>query len=172
MHLGEERYRYDPSHYLLATVELPVVSQIAEASPERPSVPEPTTGPRFSTGCLRDAGGRHASPPKGPAAFLFPQILQIVFLHKIARILVYPQRPHHFEGCKPIRDMEHLVGRFILEDTLQGFPDIKIVFDNEHRFHRSKVFSLLGMTGHVLHVLLHQSLVFTKYALEFSRKKR
>src|SRR2546422_7844060 len=34
--LGESRYRYDPSHYLLATVELPRVSQVLEASPERP----------------------------------------------------------------------------------------------------------------------------------------
>jgi AraC-like DNA-binding protein len=34
--LGDNRYRYDPSHYLLATVELPRVSQVLEASPERP----------------------------------------------------------------------------------------------------------------------------------------
>lgn len=34
--LGESRYRYDPSQYLLATVELPRVSQILEASKERP----------------------------------------------------------------------------------------------------------------------------------------
>ena len=34
--LGNERYQYDPAHYLLYTAELPVVSQIIEASPERP----------------------------------------------------------------------------------------------------------------------------------------
>lgn len=34
--LGESRYQYDPSHYLLATVELPRVSQVLEASKERP----------------------------------------------------------------------------------------------------------------------------------------
>ncbi len=34
--LGDTRYRYDPAHYLLATAELPVVSQVIEASPERP----------------------------------------------------------------------------------------------------------------------------------------
>ena len=34
--LGDNRYRYDPAHYLLTTVELPVVSQVVEASPERP----------------------------------------------------------------------------------------------------------------------------------------
>lgn len=34
--LGEERYVYDPAHYLLTTVELPVVSQLLEASNEQP----------------------------------------------------------------------------------------------------------------------------------------
>jgi len=34
--LGEDRYQYDPAHYLLTTVELPVVSQILEASKEQP----------------------------------------------------------------------------------------------------------------------------------------
>jgi AraC-like DNA-binding protein len=34
--LGESRYHYDPSRYLLTTVELPRVSQVLEASRERP----------------------------------------------------------------------------------------------------------------------------------------
>ncbi|MFL5801163.1 MAG: AraC family transcriptional regulator N-terminal domain-containing protein [Roseiflexaceae bacterium] len=34
--LGEDRYQYDPAHYLLTTVELPVVSQVLEASREQP----------------------------------------------------------------------------------------------------------------------------------------
>jgi AraC-like DNA-binding protein len=34
--LGESRYQYDPAHYLLATVELPRVSQVLEASQKRP----------------------------------------------------------------------------------------------------------------------------------------
>jgi AraC-like DNA-binding protein len=34
--LGEGRYRYDPLHYLLVTVDLPSVAQVLEASKERP----------------------------------------------------------------------------------------------------------------------------------------
>jgi AraC-like DNA-binding protein len=34
--LGEDRYQYDPAHYLLTTVELPVVSRILEASQQQP----------------------------------------------------------------------------------------------------------------------------------------
>ena len=36
VYLGDLRYRYDPAHYLLATIELPIVSQIIVASPEQP----------------------------------------------------------------------------------------------------------------------------------------
>ncbi|WP_338113012.1 AraC family transcriptional regulator [Paenibacillus artemisiicola] len=34
--LAQERYRYDPAEYLVASVQLPVISQITEASPEAP----------------------------------------------------------------------------------------------------------------------------------------
>ena len=36
IYLGEDYFRYDPAHYLLATVELPIVIQISEASKEQP----------------------------------------------------------------------------------------------------------------------------------------
>jgi AraC-like DNA-binding protein len=34
--LGDNRYWYDPMHYLIATAELPIATQITEASKERP----------------------------------------------------------------------------------------------------------------------------------------
>jgi AraC-like DNA-binding protein len=34
--LGEEAFRYDPGHYLISTVDLPIVSQVVEASREQP----------------------------------------------------------------------------------------------------------------------------------------
>jgi AraC-like DNA-binding protein len=36
VYLGDDYYRYDPAHYLLATVELPIVIQLGEASKEQP----------------------------------------------------------------------------------------------------------------------------------------
>ena len=36
VYLGEDCFRYDEARYLLATVALPVVGQVVEASPERP----------------------------------------------------------------------------------------------------------------------------------------
>src|SRR5215211_2660526 len=34
--LGEERYRYDPAHYLITTAALPTATRVTEASEERP----------------------------------------------------------------------------------------------------------------------------------------
>jgi AraC-like DNA-binding protein len=34
--LGDDRYRYDPAHYLITTAALPITSRITEASEERP----------------------------------------------------------------------------------------------------------------------------------------
>ena len=34
--LGDKRYRYNPAHYLISTVALPISTRITEASPERP----------------------------------------------------------------------------------------------------------------------------------------
>src|SRR5829696_6934292 len=34
--LGDDRYRYDPAHYLITTASLPIASRITEASEERP----------------------------------------------------------------------------------------------------------------------------------------
>src|SRR2546427_4864883 len=63
--LGDSRYRYDPSHYLLASVELPHVSQVLEASKGRPYLslrldPAPT----LVGSVMLEAG--HAWP-RGPA---------------------------------------------------------------------------------------------------------
>ncbi|MEI8196633.1 MAG: AraC family transcriptional regulator, partial [Phycisphaerae bacterium] len=34
--LGADNFRYDPAHYLITTVELPLIGQVVEASPARP----------------------------------------------------------------------------------------------------------------------------------------
>lgn len=34
--LGEEKFRYDPGHYLISTVDLPIVSRVVESSEKKP----------------------------------------------------------------------------------------------------------------------------------------
>jgi len=64
--LGESRYRYDPLHYLLATVELPRISQVLDASKERPYLSlRLELTPALVGAVMADAG--LSSPPPGPA---------------------------------------------------------------------------------------------------------
>ncbi len=62
LYLGEERYRYDPYHYCLGTVELPVASQIIEASKERPYLSlRLELDPALVGSVMIDSG--HTAPP-------------------------------------------------------------------------------------------------------------
>lgn len=63
--LGESRYRYDPSHYLLVTVELPHVSQVLEASKEQPYLSlRLELAPTLVGSVILEAGhSSHSSPP-------------------------------------------------------------------------------------------------------------
>ena len=64
--LGESRYRYDPAHYLLATVELPSVGQVLDASKERPYLSlRLELAPTLVSSVMVEAG--LSSPPPGPA---------------------------------------------------------------------------------------------------------
>src|SRR5437773_7243367 len=60
--LGESRYRYGPSQYLLATVELPTIRRVLEASKERPYLSlRLELAPTLVGEVLLEAG--HTSPP-------------------------------------------------------------------------------------------------------------
>jgi AraC-like DNA-binding protein len=60
--LGDSRYRYDPSQYLLATVEMPRVSQVLGASKERPYLSlRLELAPTLVSSVMVEAG--HPSPP-------------------------------------------------------------------------------------------------------------
>src|SRR5438105_15353028 len=59
--LGESRYRYDPFHYFLVTVDLPNISQVLEASQERPYLSlRLSLAPALVGSVMLEAG--HASP--------------------------------------------------------------------------------------------------------------
>ena len=60
--LGDSRYRYDPYYYLLATVGLPSVSHVLEASPAHPYLSLRLELPPALVGAVMMESG-HASPP-------------------------------------------------------------------------------------------------------------
>ena len=64
--LGDSRYRYDPAHYLLASVELPTINRVLEASKERPYLSLRLELPPTLVGSVMVEAGhsRRSSPPR------------------------------------------------------------------------------------------------------------
>jgi AraC-like DNA-binding protein len=55
--LGPDRFRYDPAHYLISTMELPVAGEVVEASPERPYLSfRLVLDPSFVTSVMVESG--------------------------------------------------------------------------------------------------------------------
>ncbi len=64
--LGDSRYQYDPLHYLLVTLDLPMVSQVMEASRERPYLSfRLNLDPQLVSSVMAEAG--HSLSPRGAA---------------------------------------------------------------------------------------------------------
>src|SRR5437868_7997643 len=63
--LGDSRYRYDPAHYLLASVELPTISRVLEATRERPYLSLRLELPPNLVGSVMVEAG-HSSPSSPP----------------------------------------------------------------------------------------------------------
>jgi AraC-like DNA-binding protein len=91
--LGDDRYQYDPMHYLLVTAELPVVSQITEASPDRPYLSlsvklEPTLVSSVMVAAGGVAGSNHANVRAINVSVLDADLLDAVV--RLTRLLDTP----------------------------------------------------------------------------------
>jgi AraC-like DNA-binding protein len=112
--LGEHRYRYDSSHYLLTTVELPRVSQVLEASQERPHLSlrlslEPTLVSSVMLEAGYEQSRNHAEVRAIDVSFLDGNLLDAVV--RLVRLLEAPAEA-------PI--LQPLITREIIYRLLRG----------------------------------------------------
>lgn len=112
--LGDERYQYDPMHYLLVTAELPIVSQIIEASPEQPYLSlSLKLDPVVVSSVMVEAG--HISP-RGPADVRAINVspLNAPLLDAVVRLVRLVETPAEAPFLMP------LIVREIIYRLLQG----------------------------------------------------
>jgi AraC-like DNA-binding protein len=112
--LGESRYRYDPAHYLLATVELPVVAQVIEASAERPYLSlRLELDPALVSSVMVEAG--HLSPRNwGDVRAIDVSPLDASLLDAVVRLMRLLDSPGEVRVVRP------LITREILYRLLMG----------------------------------------------------
>ena len=87
--VGDHHFRYDPAHYMISTVELPMIGQIVEASPERPYLgfwlvldPSVVTSVMVESGAVQrgDGSGVNSVDVSALDANLFDATLRLVRL--------------------------------------------------------------------------------------------
>lgn len=91
--LGGQVYHYDPLHYLVVSMTLPMMGQVVEATPEKPYLSlRLDIDPEQIASLLLDTGGQTARPGIARAAFaaqVTPQLLDAVL--RLMRLLDDPQ---------------------------------------------------------------------------------
>jgi AraC-like DNA-binding protein len=87
LYLGEEYYRYDPYHYCLGTVELPIVSQIIEASKGRPYLSLGLKLDPILVGSIMVEAGHHPSENDADARAISVDSLDADLLDAVVRLV-------------------------------------------------------------------------------------
>jgi AraC-like DNA-binding protein len=112
--LGDSRYRYDPAHYLLATVELPTVGQVIEATAERPYLSlRLDLDPALVSSVMVEAG-HLASRNQGDVRAMDVSPLDVDLLDAVVRLIRLLESPAEARVLRP------LITREIVYRLLKG----------------------------------------------------
>jgi AraC-like DNA-binding protein len=113
--LGDSRYRYDPAHYLLATVELPVVGRVIEASAERPYLSLRLDLDPALVGSVMVEAGHLSSRSQGDVRALDVSPLDEELLDATVRLLRLLDSPAEERVLRPLITRE-IVYRLLMGD--------------------------------------------------------
>ena len=134
--LGEDRFRYDPNHYLINTVGLPTISQIDGASSEEPYLGlRLILDPAVVTSTMVEAGLVHYQNDSGVKAIavsaLDPDLLNACL--RLARLL---QMPEQYRVLGPLVIRE-IVYRLLIGEQGHRMCHLTTIGGQAHRIVRA-----------------------------------
>ena len=115
LYLGEERFRYDPYHYCLGTLELPITSQIIEASKERPYLCFRLDLDPILVGSVMTELGYTAPPNPSDVKAINVSLLDADLLDAVVRLVRLIERPAEAQVLAPLVKRE-IVYRLLVGD--------------------------------------------------------
>src|SRR5512142_130130 len=134
--LGKERYRYDASHYLLVSAELPVTGHIVNASKQQPYLAvRIVLDPAVVAEVLLEAG-LHASGMDGPVKVMAVSRLDVSLLDAAVRVVRLLDSPSHYEVLAPLVIRE-IVYRLCLGEQGGRLRQIAVSGGRAHRIARA-----------------------------------
>lgn len=113
--LGDHRYRYDPFHYLLATIEAPSVSRILEASKEQPYLSIRLDLPPALVGSVMTEAGYSPPPAPSDVEALHVSALEADLLDTMVRLVRLLDKPSEVRVMLPLITRE-IVYRLLIGD--------------------------------------------------------
>ncbi len=100
--LGDSRYRYDPLHYLLASVELPTVNRVLEASKERPYLSLRLELTSTLVGSVMVESGHPLPPSQTDVRAIDVSLLDVSLLDAIVRLIRLLDSPTEAQVLMPL----------------------------------------------------------------------
>lgn len=130
--LGDERYQYDPAHYLLVTAELPVVSQVIEVSQQRPYLSfRVELDPTFVSSIMVETG--HTSPQnRASIRAVDVSPLDASLLDAMVRLVRLLDTPAEAPFMAPLITRE-IVYRLLRGEQRERLRDIAVLGGQHHR---------------------------------------
>jgi AraC-type transcriptional regulator N-terminus len=134
--LGEDRFRYDPNHYLISTVGLPTISQIDLASSEEPYLGlRLILDPAVVTSTMVEAGLVHRQNDSGVKAIAV-SALDPDLLNACLRLVLLLQMPEQYRVLGPLVIRE-IVYRLLIGEQGHRMCHLATIGGHAHRIVRA-----------------------------------
>jgi AraC-like DNA-binding protein len=111
--VGKERYQYDPEHYLLTTVELPMVTQVLEASREQPYLGVRMRLDPTMVGSVLVEANLPMQPERGEVKAVDTSRLDASLLEAVVRLIRLLDSPTEARVLAPLI-MREIIARLLL----------------------------------------------------------
>jgi AraC-like DNA-binding protein len=126
MLLGDSRYQYDPFHYLLATIDLPTVSRVVEASKERPYLSLRLELPPTLVGSVMVETGYASPPGRTDVRGINVSPLETNLLDAIVRLVRLLDSPAEAQVLMPLFTRE-IIFRLLIGDQGERLRHLAIL---------------------------------------------
>jgi AraC-like DNA-binding protein len=134
--VGKERYQYDPEHYLLTTVELPVVSQVLEASRERPYLGVRVRLDPTIVGSVLMESNLPLPPERGDVKAMDTNLLDASLLDAVVRLVRLLDTPTEARVLAPLVTRE-IIARLLLGAQGARLRHIAVLGEFTHHIARA-----------------------------------
>jgi AraC-like DNA-binding protein len=134
--LGNERYQYDPAHYLLFTAELPVASQVIDASPEQPYLSLRLELDPTLVGSVMVEAGRPSPQNHADARAINVSALDAGLLDAVVRLVRLLDSPGEARFLAPLITRE-IVYRLLMGEQAGRLRYIAVLGGHTHRIVRA-----------------------------------